>query len=68
LIQKKIPSTGETIPIIGVGTARRYEEITPKQEKRHSEIRSVQFKELGGTDHRFVADLRNRRGDRRGAG
>ena len=28
LIQKKIPSSGESIPIIGIGTARRYEEIT----------------------------------------
>ncbi|MGH7833889.1 MAG: aldo/keto reductase, partial [Candidatus Binatia bacterium] len=27
LIQKKIPSSGESVPIIGIGTARRYEEI-----------------------------------------
>ena len=25
LIQKKIPSSGEMIPVIGLGTARRYE-------------------------------------------
>ena len=24
LIQKKIPSSGEAIPVIGIGTARRY--------------------------------------------
>ena len=24
LIQRKIPSTGESLPIIGIGTARRY--------------------------------------------
>src|SRR3990167_7965514 len=27
LVQKKIPSTGESIPIIGLGTARRYEHV-----------------------------------------
>ena len=27
LIQKKIPSSGEMIPVIGLGTARRYEEV-----------------------------------------
>src|SRR5918994_5572274 len=27
LLQKKIPSSGENVPIIGIGTARRYEEI-----------------------------------------
>ena len=33
LLQKKIPSTGESIPIIGIGTARRYEEIQTAAEK-----------------------------------
>ena len=27
LLEKKIPSSDEGIPIIGIGTARRYEEI-----------------------------------------
>ena len=25
LIQRPIPSTGETIPVVGIGTARRYD-------------------------------------------
>ena len=33
LIQRKIPSTGESVPIIGLGTARRYEEIKTETEK-----------------------------------
>ena len=33
LLRKKIPSSGETIPIIGIGTARRYEEIKTDAEK-----------------------------------
>jgi len=48
LIQKKIPSTGETIPIIGIGTARRYEEITTEAEKAPLRDTLRQFKELGG--------------------
>ena len=49
LIQKKIPSTGETMPIIGIGTARRYEEIHPEAEKAPLRDTLRQFKELGGT-------------------
>ena len=30
LITKAIPSSGERIPVIGVGTARRYEAVTPE--------------------------------------
>ncbi|HEX7233232.1 MAG TPA: aldo/keto reductase [Candidatus Binatia bacterium] len=48
LIQKKIPSTGETIPVIGVGTARRYEEITTEEAKAPLRDTLRQFKELGG--------------------
>jgi aryl-alcohol dehydrogenase-like predicted oxidoreductase len=33
LIQKKIPASGEAIPIIGIGTARRYEDIKSDAEK-----------------------------------
>jgi aryl-alcohol dehydrogenase-like predicted oxidoreductase len=48
LIQKKIPSSGESIPIIGIGTARRYEEIKTEAEK--APLREVlrRFKEQGG--------------------
>src|ERR1041385_2226432 len=48
LIQKKIPSTGETIPIIGVGTARRYEEISTEAAKAPLRDTLREFKELGG--------------------
>ena len=49
LIRKKIPSTGETIPIIGIGTARRYEQIHTEAEKAPLRDTLRQFKELGGT-------------------
>jgi len=48
LIQKKIPSTGESIPIVGLGTARRYEEIKTDGEKVPLRETIRQFKELGG--------------------
>ena len=43
LIQKPIPSTGEKIPVIGMGTARYFDSVTP-------ELREVikRFPELGG--------------------
>jgi aryl-alcohol dehydrogenase-like predicted oxidoreductase len=43
LIQKSIPSTGEKIPVIGMGTARYFDTVTP-------ELREVikRFPELGG--------------------
>ena len=48
LIQKKIPSSGETIPIIGIGTARRYEDI--KNDADQVPLRETlrQFQALGG--------------------
>jgi aryl-alcohol dehydrogenase-like predicted oxidoreductase len=48
LIQRKIPSTGEGLPVIGVGTARRYEDVTTEAQK--APLRDVlgRFKELGG--------------------
>jgi len=49
LIRKKIPSTGETIPIIGIGTARRYEEIHTEAEKAPLRDTLRHFNELGGT-------------------
>jgi aryl-alcohol dehydrogenase-like predicted oxidoreductase len=48
LIQKKIPSTGESIPIIGLGTARRYEEIKTDAEKIPLRETMRQFEALGG--------------------
>ena len=48
LIQKKIPSSGESIPIIGLGTARRYEEIKTEAEKIPLRETIREFKELGG--------------------
>src|SRR5689334_824504 len=43
LIEKPIPSTGEKIPVIGMGTARYFDAVTP-------ELREVikRFRELGG--------------------
>lgn len=48
LIQKKIPSSGEAIPIIGIGTARRYEEVTNDAEKAPLRETIRQFQALGG--------------------
>ena len=48
LIQKKIPLSGESIPIIGLGTARRYEEIKTEAEKIPLRETIREFKELGG--------------------
>ena len=47
-IQKKIPSTGESIPIIGLGTGRRYEEIKTDAEKVPLRETIRRFQELGG--------------------
>ena len=47
LIQKKIPSSGEMIPIIGLGTARRYEEVKTDAEKVPLRETIAKFKELG---------------------
>ena len=48
LLQKKIPSSGESIPIIGIGTARRYEEIGSETEKAPLRETIRHFKDLGG--------------------
>jgi aryl-alcohol dehydrogenase-like predicted oxidoreductase len=47
LVQKKIPSSGETIPVIGLGTARRYEQVKSEAEKAPLRETVVKFKELG---------------------
>jgi len=49
LLRKKIPSSGDTIPIIGIGTARRYEEIKSEAEKVPLRETIRQFHALGGT-------------------
>src|SRR6185295_20011286 len=48
LLQKKIPSSGESIPIIGIGTARRYEEVKSEAEKTPLRETIGQFQALGG--------------------
>lgn len=48
LLQRRIPSSGESVPIIGLGTARRYEEITTEAEKAPLRETLRQLKELGG--------------------
>jgi aryl-alcohol dehydrogenase-like predicted oxidoreductase len=48
LVQKKIPSSGETIPIIGIGTARRYEAVKSDAEKAPLRETIRQFQALGG--------------------
>jgi aryl-alcohol dehydrogenase-like predicted oxidoreductase len=49
LLRKKIPSSGESIPIIGIGTARRYEEVKNDADKVPLRETIKQFQALGGT-------------------
>src|SRR5512136_1746563 len=48
LIQRKIPSSGESLPVVGIGTARRYEAVTTEAER--APLREVlrRFAEMGG--------------------
>ena len=46
--EKKIPSSGEAIPIIGIGTARRYEDVKSDGEKAPLRDTIRQFQTLGG--------------------
>ena len=39
LVQRKIPSSGETLPVVGIGTARRYD--VPPGAPERAEIREV---------------------------
>jgi aryl-alcohol dehydrogenase-like predicted oxidoreductase len=48
LLQKRIPSSGESLPVIGIGTARRYEEIRTEGEKAPLRETIRRFQELGG--------------------
>ena len=47
LLQRKIPSSGESIPVIGLGTARRYEEVKGDAEKAPLRDTILKLKELG---------------------
>jgi aryl-alcohol dehydrogenase-like predicted oxidoreductase len=47
LIHKKIQSSGEMIPVIGLGTARRYEDVKTEVEKVPLRETIAKFKELG---------------------
>jgi aryl-alcohol dehydrogenase-like predicted oxidoreductase len=47
LLQKKIPSSGESIPVIGLGTARRYEDVKNDAEKTPLRDTIRKFKEVG---------------------
>ncbi|HZD40808.1 MAG TPA: aldo/keto reductase [Terriglobales bacterium] len=48
LLQKRIPSSGESLPVIGIGTARRYEDIHTEAEKAPLRETIRWFRELGG--------------------
>jgi aryl-alcohol dehydrogenase-like predicted oxidoreductase len=47
LVQKKIPSSGEMIPVIGLGTARRYEDVKTDAEKIPLRATIAKFREFG---------------------
>jgi aryl-alcohol dehydrogenase-like predicted oxidoreductase len=49
VITKPIPSSGETIPVIGLGTARRYEAVKSDAELEPLRDTMRQFGALGGT-------------------
>jgi len=48
LIEKKIPSSGESLAVIGLGTARRYEAIATEAERDPLRETLREFKGLGG--------------------
>src|ERR1043166_6679419 len=47
LIERAIPSTGEKLPVVGIGTARSYENPTPEEMPVLKDVLK-QFPELGG--------------------
>lgn len=49
LLRKKIPSSGEAIPIIGLGTARRYESVGTEAERATLRETLRRFGALGAT-------------------
>lgn len=49
LIRRKIPVSGEAIPVIGLGTARRYEEVRTAADLVPLQATVQRFEALGGT-------------------
>ena len=49
LITRPVPSTGEEIPVVGIGTARRYDVGTSAAERDPLKETLATFRELGGT-------------------
>jgi aryl-alcohol dehydrogenase-like predicted oxidoreductase len=49
LITRPVPSTGEEIPVVGIGTARRYDVGTSAAERDPLRETLAVFRELGGT-------------------
>ena len=49
LIRKPTPSSGETIPVVGLGTARRYEEVASDADLVPLSATLRAFKEVGAT-------------------
>jgi len=49
LVRKPIPSSGEMIPVIGLGSARRYEEMKPGEDTAPLRDTWRRFEQLGGT-------------------
>ena len=48
LIRRKIPSTGESLPVIGIGTARRYATVATEADRAPLKEVLRQFVEMGG--------------------
>ncbi len=49
LIRKKIPSSGEAVPVIGLGTARRYEDAGTAEEAARRRQTLERFAALGAS-------------------
>jgi hypothetical protein len=47
VITRPIPSSGERLPVVGIGTARRYDNPTPEARAEIKEVLRL-FPELGG--------------------
>lgn len=48
LIRRKIPSTGQSLPVIGIGTARRYATVATEADRAPLKEVLRQFVEMGG--------------------
>ena len=49
LVQRSIPSSGERLPAVGIGTARRYEAVQSEAERAPLRATLREFHALGGT-------------------